>query len=320
MLSDRNFVTLIESIAAELVVDPSLVEKDWYAMRLIGTLANIQHPDFQLVFSGGTSLSKGFGLIQRFSEDLDFKIQTSLKSASRSAYRAFRNQVLATIEADADVWQLDRSDLQSYDGSRAFKIPIKYQPHYKAAAALRPYIQLEVTFESPKQTPETCALHSFVSQAQKNAPEVPGIPCISPVETSADKLSALSWRVLDRDRSSSSDDPALIRHLHDLAALAPHIRSNRTFQDLAQQAVIKDTARFQNSSIADISVSERLQRMLQILQTDEVYATEYQNFVVGMSYASDEDRISFVAALDSLQELIAEVLKILSEITISDLP
>jgi predicted nucleotidyltransferase component of viral defense system len=36
----------------------------------------------RLVFSGGTSLSKGFGLIQRFSEDLDFSRIESEKPKS----------------------------------------------------------------------------------------------------------------------------------------------------------------------------------------------------------------------------------------------
>jgi hypothetical protein len=40
-----------------------------------------------------------------------------------------------------------------------------------------------------------------------------------PVETAADKLSALAWRVHARDRASPEDDPTIIRHLHDLAAL-----------------------------------------------------------------------------------------------------
>jgi predicted nucleotidyltransferase component of viral defense system len=63
----------IELIAADLGVGTSFIEKDWYAMRIIAALLTVNNPDFRLVFSGGTSLSKGFGLIKRFSEDIDFK-------------------------------------------------------------------------------------------------------------------------------------------------------------------------------------------------------------------------------------------------------
>jgi MoaA/NifB/PqqE/SkfB family radical SAM enzyme len=46
----------IEAIAAELVVDASLVEKDWYAVRIIAAISRVKHPTMRLVFSGGTSL------------------------------------------------------------------------------------------------------------------------------------------------------------------------------------------------------------------------------------------------------------------------
>jgi predicted nucleotidyltransferase component of viral defense system len=49
---------LIEAIAAELVVDASLVEKDWYAIRIIAAIVKVKHPTMRLVFSGGTSLAK----------------------------------------------------------------------------------------------------------------------------------------------------------------------------------------------------------------------------------------------------------------------
>jgi predicted nucleotidyltransferase component of viral defense system len=52
------------------VVDESLVEKDWYAIRIIAAISGVKHPKMRLVFSGGTSLAKGYGLIQRFSEDI----------------------------------------------------------------------------------------------------------------------------------------------------------------------------------------------------------------------------------------------------------
>ena len=57
---------LIEAIAAELVVDASLVEKDWYAIRIIAAISRVKYPTMRLIFSAGTSLAKGYGLIQRF--------------------------------------------------------------------------------------------------------------------------------------------------------------------------------------------------------------------------------------------------------------
>ena len=64
---------LIEEVAAEMGVNPSFVEKDWYAVQILKAIAPVKFPA-PVIFTGGTSLSKGFSLIKRFSEDLDFKV------------------------------------------------------------------------------------------------------------------------------------------------------------------------------------------------------------------------------------------------------
>jgi predicted nucleotidyltransferase component of viral defense system len=43
-------------------------------VHALGVLASLDHAGATPVFSGGTSLSKGWGLIKRFSEDIDFKV------------------------------------------------------------------------------------------------------------------------------------------------------------------------------------------------------------------------------------------------------
>lgn len=88
---------LIEAIAADLVVDASLVEKDWYAMHITAAIAQVRHLTMRLVFSGGTSLSKGYGLIQRFSEDVDFKVAMFSESLSRNGSSKWDFQQLIII-------------------------------------------------------------------------------------------------------------------------------------------------------------------------------------------------------------------------------
>jgi Nucleotidyl transferase AbiEii toxin, Type IV TA system len=60
---------LVERVAAALLTSPGLVEKDWHVTRAIGVLASHDHGAAVPAFGGGTSLSKGWGLIKRFSED-----------------------------------------------------------------------------------------------------------------------------------------------------------------------------------------------------------------------------------------------------------
>ena len=64
---------IFNEIAAEKGMKPFAVEKDWWVSR---TLEIIFQMDISkhLVFKGGTSLSKAWKLINRFSEDIDLAI------------------------------------------------------------------------------------------------------------------------------------------------------------------------------------------------------------------------------------------------------
>lgn len=91
---------VIQDISLELGIDPSFIEKDWYAVQLLVLISELQSSNgVKMVFSGGTSLSKGYCLIKRFSEDLDF-ILTLPEGVSLSAgqRRAFRKEVVSAIQ------------------------------------------------------------------------------------------------------------------------------------------------------------------------------------------------------------------------------
>jgi hypothetical protein len=65
---------MIRETAARRGLDPVMVEKDFWVSWTLAVL--FAHPEFgsQLVFKGGTSLSKVFGVIRRFSEDIDLSV------------------------------------------------------------------------------------------------------------------------------------------------------------------------------------------------------------------------------------------------------
>ena len=74
-LSDQDKRDVFESTASRLDTLPTYVEKDFWVCLVLDLLYNNLpkgHPN--LLFKGGTSLSKGFGLIQRFSEDIDIVV------------------------------------------------------------------------------------------------------------------------------------------------------------------------------------------------------------------------------------------------------
>ncbi len=67
------FKDLLLSTSLHLSIPLSFVEKDYWITLVLSRLANSKYVD-DSVFKGGTSLSKGYNLIERFSEDIDIAI------------------------------------------------------------------------------------------------------------------------------------------------------------------------------------------------------------------------------------------------------
>lgn len=72
----KDFISLINILAEEKGIEAGLIEKDYWMMHVLHGL-KIQGFEFEL--KGGTSLSKGYNLIHRFSEDIDIHIQPPAK-------------------------------------------------------------------------------------------------------------------------------------------------------------------------------------------------------------------------------------------------
>ncbi|MDR6845584.1 nucleotidyl transferase AbiEii/AbiGii toxin family protein [Flavobacterium granuli] len=68
----KNFRDLLRIVGAELNIEPGLIEKDYWIMHV---LYGLKQQGYQFELKGGTSLSKGYEIIHRFSEDIDIHIK-----------------------------------------------------------------------------------------------------------------------------------------------------------------------------------------------------------------------------------------------------
>ncbi len=91
------FIELVQKTSDELGIQDIFVEKDYWVTFVLKTLINWD-TDRSVVFKGGTSLSKAYGLIDRFSEDVDLvlkdtkltdnQIKTSLRNAQKKSIKS----------------------------------------------------------------------------------------------------------------------------------------------------------------------------------------------------------------------------------------
>ena len=295
---------LIELTAGAALSDERLVEKDWHVVQAVRVISSLDGAGAIPVFSGGTSLSKGWGLIKRFSEDIDFKVSMPAGASSareRKQRRSYREQVLSAL-ASAD---FNLITVKKGNESRFFSADLAYRSHFQTGPGLRPYIRLEMSFLAPVLQPINRPIWSLVAQFEMKPPEVLDFPCVDPMETAADKLSALAWRVCTRKRGAENDDPAVIRHLYDLAALESHVGKTAEFAAMVRQIGEKDAGR--GGGAAPVDAAKRFALMLGLLQHDKDWAKEYETFVLQVSFAGPGEMISFEDAFAATQRLVALV-------------
>jgi Nucleotidyl transferase AbiEii toxin, Type IV TA system len=72
-LPNSTKINIFRQLSIDTGLSPFAIEKDWWVSRTLETIFAMDIAQ-QLVFKGGTSLSKAWKLIQRFSEDIDLSI------------------------------------------------------------------------------------------------------------------------------------------------------------------------------------------------------------------------------------------------------
>lgn len=290
-----------EEAAAELAIDPAMVEKDWQVTQVLAFISNLNLPGYKIVFSGGTSLSKAHGLIQRFSEDIDFKVIADEEAPDRATLSTFKNSVINALASAG--FAVDRTSLTARDSNRFFSFNLDYNSHFAPIAGLRPHIQLEFTVARPKLPSTEESVDSFITQLKRDAPEVDKISCVDPVEIAADKLSALVWRIPKQTQGEKPEDRSLVRHLHDLAMLESRIKGSTLFPALLIDALQQDN--YRNKDISALAPNEKFKLLLDNLTNEEEkYRAEYDTFVKSVSYATEGVVPNYDTALNAVKRLI----------------
>lgn len=84
LLNDQDKRAYFEVASAELNMMPQLIEKDFWVCWTLKILFSLPSVGSHLTFKGGTSLSKCYNLIKRFSEDIDISIERSFLTIEES--------------------------------------------------------------------------------------------------------------------------------------------------------------------------------------------------------------------------------------------
>lgn len=114
-----DFKTLVSLVADYYGLQDYQVEKDYFVSVLLKELS--EGSDVPLVFKGGTSLSKCYKVINRFSEDIDLAIMTSDSVVSSGVRRIMKNFILSKIE-NSKMEIMNQDEIRSGRDFNTYKI------------------------------------------------------------------------------------------------------------------------------------------------------------------------------------------------------
>lgn len=224
-----EFTELIRIVAAKKRIDPALVEKDYWIMHC---LYGLQKLGMKFELKGGTSLSKGFRVIDRFSEDIDIRIEPRddqdvkvgkghTKPAHIESRRKFYQWVADNIRIDGIV-QVER-DTQ-FDNSDLFSagIRLRYKTHVPTMNGLKDGVLLELGFD--EVTPnEAKDISSWLYDHARPLIEIidnraKAVACYDARYTFVEKLQTISTKF--RKQQQDGEFPInFMRHYYDVYQL-----------------------------------------------------------------------------------------------------
>jgi len=149
-----DFSALLRIVAEQKGINPILVEKDYWMMHC---LYGLQKQGFSFELKGGTSLSKGFGIIHRFSEDIDIRInppaQLEVKTGrnhNKEAHIKSRKNFYAWLAGNIEIDGIDSVERDyNFDDLklRSGGIRLLYEERFGALHGLKSGILLEAGFD-----------------------------------------------------------------------------------------------------------------------------------------------------------------------------
>lgn len=227
-----DFADLIRIVADERGLLPALVEKDYWIMHC---LYGLGAQGFGFELKGGTSLSKGFGIIQRFSEDIDIRIDPGCapfevfiapnqtkKARHIESRRQFYDWLAGNIHIDGIVG-IVRDHAFDDEKYRSGGIRLHYTSAFDQPASLKEGVLLEVGFDDTlPNIPRKISSWAFdrgaevdVAIADNRAIDV---PCYHPGYTFVEKLQTVSTK-FRQQQDNGELPPNFLRHYYDISQL-----------------------------------------------------------------------------------------------------
>lgn len=270
-LKEAEKLEVFTAVAQQKDLPVYAVEKDWWVVQTLDVIFSGLGFAEHLLFKGGTSLSKAWHLINRFSEDIDLALnreylgfdggliskaqvkklrEKSFEFVTTTFYealqKAFANKGYTDITFDFE--NLGDSDQDPVS------ILIYYPAVTTHSAYVLPRIKVEIGSRSLKDPFTNCEIISFVG---KQFPKLPfagvpiTIPCVNPERTYLEKLFLLHEEF--KKPKDKIRVERLSRHLYDITKIYNSAHKDKAYKQKLIISIIEHRERFNGMRGVDYS-------------------------------------------------------------------
>lgn len=317
-LSEKDKLNIYNQVSEKTGLPSSAVEKDWWVTLSLNIIFSLSYSK-NIVFKGGTSLSKAWNLIERFSEDIDLVIdrkhlgfegelsKTQVKKLRKASCSFIGSEFYkdineALIKLGVQDYELVVQETKDTDTDPLI-IELQYKSLTETSDYLRPRILIEVGARSLMEPVENKPIISMVSEEFSELPfaetEIT-IPVVSPKRTFLEKIFLLHEE-FQKDTKFIRVE-RMSRHLYDLEKLMDTIHGTEALTDIElYNTIVAHRKNF--NAIRGIDYANHNPQLIKIIPpeaTIKEWGKDYKTMQESMFYG---DTISF----DKLMVRIAEL-------------
>lgn len=318
-ISSSEKRNLIEEVRTRINLPAYAIEKDWWVVETLRTIFSMDVGE-HLVFKGGTSLSIAWGLIDRFSEDIDLSLSREYLGfdaglISKTQVRKLRTKSFEyltqhfALELEERFLAKGIADLRFEfenigDGDQdPVSILIYYPSVTDHSDYLEPRIKVEIGSRSLRDPYSHRSIRSLIGEAFDGRPFADAkltIPCVNPERTYLEKLYLLHEE-FQRPKDKVRVD-RLSRHLYDIERIHRSEYSEKAQDPALIQEIIEHRRRF--SAMKGVDYDTLYPPQLSSLPPEEyltAWETDYRKMQQDMIHG---DSLSFEDLIERISKVI----------------
>lgn len=292
--NDRElFEQLILRTSESLGIKAEIIEKDYYVTLFLKELVSVS-PD--IIFKGGTSLSKCYHLIDRFSEDIDLNIETETKPSENR-----RKHLKSSIVSVIDKLGFTLTNPENVKSRRDYNRYIIDYPSVLGASYLKEMLIVETAvYQRAYPTVRKTAgslIYDFLSAngfddfIRQYSLEPFELNVQSAERTMIDKLYALADYYLAGTTAEHS------RHIYDIYKLLSVVKINDELKNLA--ASVADERRPHSRSLS-VQDGTDIKAVLREIVEKNIYESDYKTITESLLF----EPVSYETAVEALKAVL----------------